>query len=176
MRLYSSLAQLAEHLTVNQVVAGSSPAGGANRGAPTKCAPFLLFFRPYWLPLPVNGAVRRRRRGDRAERGSTFRYSSAPALAVALPVHRPLAPQAVAGSRFSLPADMVEMRAWRSARFISPYPWGIVSRKRKICLFAHSPVLPSVKRYRLLDIGQRGWYNGKRTPGGDAEGRPGTRK
>ena len=27
-------------------------------------------------------------------------------------------------------------------RFISPYPWGIVSRKRKICLFAHSPVLP----------------------------------
>ena len=26
---YSSLAQLAEHLTVNQVVAGSSPAGGA---------------------------------------------------------------------------------------------------------------------------------------------------
>ena len=28
---YSSLAQLAEHLTVNQVVAGSSPAGGANK-------------------------------------------------------------------------------------------------------------------------------------------------
>ena len=27
--IYSSLAQLAEHLTVNQVVAGSSPAGGA---------------------------------------------------------------------------------------------------------------------------------------------------
>ena len=102
----------------------------------------FVFLRPSWLPLPVNGAVRRRRRGDRAERGSTFRYSSAPALVVALPVHRLLAPQAVAGSRFSLPADMVEMRAWRSARFISPYPWGIVSRKRKICLFAHSPVLP----------------------------------
>ena len=29
--IYSSLAQLAEHLTVNQVVAGSSPAGGANK-------------------------------------------------------------------------------------------------------------------------------------------------
>ena len=28
--IFSSLAQLAEHLTVNQVVAGSSPAGGAN--------------------------------------------------------------------------------------------------------------------------------------------------
>ena len=28
---YSSLAQLAEHLTVNQVVAGSSPAGGARK-------------------------------------------------------------------------------------------------------------------------------------------------
>ena len=29
--IYSSLAQLAEHLTVNQVVAGSSPAGVANK-------------------------------------------------------------------------------------------------------------------------------------------------
>ena len=29
--IYSELAQLAEHLTVNQVVAGSSPAGGAKK-------------------------------------------------------------------------------------------------------------------------------------------------
>ncbi len=29
--IYSELAQLAEHLTVNQVVAGSSPAFGAKR-------------------------------------------------------------------------------------------------------------------------------------------------
>ena len=37
---YSELAQLAEHLTVNQVVAGSSPAFGAKR-TPKRC-PFLL--------------------------------------------------------------------------------------------------------------------------------------
>ena len=32
-RVYSLLAQLVEHLTVNQVVAGSSPAEGAKLGA-----------------------------------------------------------------------------------------------------------------------------------------------
>ena len=40
--LYSSLAQLAEHLTVNQVVAGSSPAGGANRKPEAYASGFLL--------------------------------------------------------------------------------------------------------------------------------------
>ena len=40
---YSSLAQLAEHLTVNQVVAGSSPAGGAKKFRTRECAEFLLF-------------------------------------------------------------------------------------------------------------------------------------
>ena len=41
---YSYLAQLAEHLTVNQVVAGSSPAVGAiKEKARTK---FVLFFYP----------------------------------------------------------------------------------------------------------------------------------
>ena len=40
---YSSLAQLAEHLTVNQVVAGSSPAVGANnRKSRTQVRLFLL--------------------------------------------------------------------------------------------------------------------------------------
>ena len=38
---YSELAQLAEHLTVNQVVAGSSPAFGANKKDQTLC---LVFF------------------------------------------------------------------------------------------------------------------------------------
>ena len=34
--IYSSLAQSVEHLTVNQGVAGSSPAGGANEKQITK--------------------------------------------------------------------------------------------------------------------------------------------
>ena len=38
---YSSLAQSVEHLTVNQVVAGSSPAGGANKET-TQKGGFLL--------------------------------------------------------------------------------------------------------------------------------------
>ena len=41
--LYSELAQLAEHLTVNQVVAGSSPAGGASRAKASHLACFFLF-------------------------------------------------------------------------------------------------------------------------------------
>ena len=40
---HSSLAQSVEHLTVNQVVAGSSPAGGANKRKVRICVPFLLF-------------------------------------------------------------------------------------------------------------------------------------
>ena len=39
--LYSELAQLAEHLTVNQVVAGSSPAFGANKKG-TKSVSFFV--------------------------------------------------------------------------------------------------------------------------------------
>ena len=41
---YSSLAQLAEHLTVNQVVAGSSPAGGAKTKKPDPVSGFLFCF------------------------------------------------------------------------------------------------------------------------------------
>ena len=41
--IYSSLAQLAEHLTVNQVVAGSSPAGGANKETTQKGGFFIGF-------------------------------------------------------------------------------------------------------------------------------------
>ena len=41
--IYSELAQLAEHLTVNQVVAGSSPAFGAKKKSrPRVCFFFLL--------------------------------------------------------------------------------------------------------------------------------------
>ena len=46
---YSELAQLAEHLTVNQVVAGSSPAFGAiKETARTKFVRFLLLLRLLW--------------------------------------------------------------------------------------------------------------------------------
>ena len=45
---YSSLAQLAERMTVNHDVAGSSPAGGANEKAGRK----TCFFR--WLPILVS--------------------------------------------------------------------------------------------------------------------------
>ena len=44
---HSSLAQSVEHLTVNQVVAGSSPAGGA-KAETTQSGGLLL-----WLPLLV---------------------------------------------------------------------------------------------------------------------------
>ena len=40
--LYSSLAQSVEHLTVNQVVAGSSPAGGAKKKASRKTCFFSI--------------------------------------------------------------------------------------------------------------------------------------
>ena len=39
---YSELAQLAEHLTVNQVVAGSSPAFGAKTKRPSNDGLFVL--------------------------------------------------------------------------------------------------------------------------------------
>ena len=38
---YSSIAQLAERMTVNHDVAGSSPAGGANFGTSTSCSDFF---------------------------------------------------------------------------------------------------------------------------------------
>ena len=40
--LYSSLAQSVEHLTVNQGVAGSSPAGGAKKARGTRCVPLAF--------------------------------------------------------------------------------------------------------------------------------------
>ena len=40
--IYSELAQLAEHLTVNQVVAGSSPAFGAKTERPSHDGLFVL--------------------------------------------------------------------------------------------------------------------------------------
>ena len=40
--IYSELAQLAEHLTVNQVVAGSSPAFGAKTKRPSHDGLFVL--------------------------------------------------------------------------------------------------------------------------------------
>ena len=46
---YSSLAQSVEHLTVNQVVAGSSPAGGAKKG--TKDSFLGSFFRFYLMAM-----------------------------------------------------------------------------------------------------------------------------
>ena len=50
---YSSLAQLAEHLTVHQVVAGSSPAGGANnRKSRTQGSAFFVI-RPTALVVPI---------------------------------------------------------------------------------------------------------------------------
>ena len=51
--IYSYLAQLAEHLTVNQVVAGSSPAVGAKREHQTEC---LVFF--FCLPWGENQCFR----------------------------------------------------------------------------------------------------------------------
>ena len=47
---YSELAQLAEHLTVNQVVAGSSPAFGAKTKRPSNDGLFVLL-SVYWLSL-----------------------------------------------------------------------------------------------------------------------------
>ena len=41
-RVYSSLAQSVEHLTVNQGVAGSSPAGGAKKEKQTDWSAFLF--------------------------------------------------------------------------------------------------------------------------------------
>ena len=59
---YSELAQLAEHLTVNQVVAGSSPAFGAKTKRPSFDGLFVLLFKcslspalvPPLVPLHVN--------------------------------------------------------------------------------------------------------------------------
>jgi hypothetical protein len=42
--IHSALAQLVEQLTVNQWVAGSSPAGGANTEKALKCMHFEAFF------------------------------------------------------------------------------------------------------------------------------------
>ena len=55
--LYSSLAQLAEHLTVNQGVAGSSPAGGANYAShPVSYAPLAQLVEQLTLNQWVPGS------------------------------------------------------------------------------------------------------------------------
>ena len=55
--LYSSLAQLAEHLTVNQVVAGSSPAGGAKKKALAKASAFFYPIRRIGMKSRVSEYV-----------------------------------------------------------------------------------------------------------------------
>ena len=65
-RVYSSLAQSVEHLTVNQGVAGSSPAGGAKK----ESRPIgLLFF--FLFPL-LNSSPRTLRIAPRCYRGENF--------------------------------------------------------------------------------------------------------
>ena len=55
---YSELAQLAEHLTVNQVVAGSSPAFGAKtkRHELSSCLFVLLFPMLDSIPVPTDNS------------------------------------------------------------------------------------------------------------------------
>ena len=53
---YSSLAQLAEHLTVNQVVAGSSPAGGAKKNHIALYAPLAQLVEQLTLNQWVQGS------------------------------------------------------------------------------------------------------------------------
>ena len=143
---YSSLAQLAEHLTVNQVVAGSSPAGGATKGV-QHCMPLFLCKNALG-GSPCRWKKRRAVRHRGALSTRSVRRSALGAFEPVLPPFLPptLAAQAVAGSRFAASPRIWSKCALILIRFISSYPWGIVSRKRKICLFAHSPSRGSQKK------------------------------
>ena len=76
---YSSLAQSVEHLTVNQGVAGSSPAGGANERPRQKAWPFSL--APPTVLAPRHPASSKaRNRGELLR--SKIRYEHAAACEV----------------------------------------------------------------------------------------------
>ena len=53
-RGYSSLAQSVEHLTVNQVVAGASPAGGAKKEHTQSGVFFFVFLVGFDLPQTLS--------------------------------------------------------------------------------------------------------------------------
>ena len=72
MRVYSSLAQSVEHLTVNQGVTGSSPVGGAKKESRPNGLLFLFAF-----PLPVleqhcHPAPSPRGTGEKPQSGFSF--------------------------------------------------------------------------------------------------------